>query len=63
MSSKVGVVIEIEHSDLAEIIRLSDESRSIGHKSRILQFGRADRNNTAQLPAELRFRKEAIVYG
>src|SRR5713101_2882261 len=63
MSAEVGVVIKIEHSDLAEVVRLSNESWSICDKGCVLQFSWTNRNDTAQLPAEFRFRKKAVING
>src|SRR6184192_3289153 len=61
VAAEVGIVIKIEHSNLAEVVRLRDETRCIGNERGVLKFGWTDRNDTAQLTAHLRFRQQTVI--
>src|SRR5437867_13427309 len=61
MPAGVGIVIKIERPNLAEIVRLRDETRCISNEPGVLKFGWTDRNDTAQLTAHLRFRQQTVV--
>src|SRR5439155_15447277 len=63
MAAKVGVVIKIERAQFAKIVGCSDQAGRVCDKAHIFKFGRADRNNTAQLPAEFRLRQQAVING
>src|SRR5438552_8695203 len=63
MPASVGVVIEIEHPDLGEVVRLSDQTRRICDEADIFELGRANRTNAAPLPAKLRFGQQAVTNG
>src|SRR5438876_3483233 len=63
MAAKVGVVIKIERAQFAKIVGCSDQAGRVCDEAHIFKFGRADRNNTAQLPAEFRLRQQAVING
>src|SRR5436305_9106514 len=63
MSAKVGVVVEIEHSQLREVVRSGDKTGGICDEANVLHFCRAHWDDTAQLGTQFRFGQQTIVNG
>ena len=63
VAAEIGVIVEIERADFADVIGFGDEAGRVCDKGCVLEFRRSDRNDAAQLCAHLRLRKDTVVNG